>query len=217
MGSPVNIIDSAVNIAKNLDALNDARAKIGTIAQSSNSPITLAISYSQYAKDQAITGQYSSVLTKLGGGSNYVQVSGVDDIHLSDLEGDSKVFGIGVINVDTSALVSRLNLTDHPKISTIGVLNVTVDQLTNPTNDLYASVNSARVSSIGVVNVASTSLNNILRNRKVTSATVTGVAATSVASIGAKTQVTSMTVADLSSNLATSFGNLIGYQKKSFP
>ena len=213
--SPVNIVDSAVNIANNLDALNDARAKIGSIAQSSNSPLTLAINYSQYNKDKNIgTG---SILSKLGTGSNNVQVSGVEDNNLTTLENDSKVVGIGVINVDASVsgrLANRLDLISHSKISTVGIRNVTVDQLTNSVNALYASVNSARVSSIGVVNVASGGLNSILRNGKVTSATVTGVAATSVASVGAKTQVTSITVADLSSKLAASFGNLIGYQNK---
>jgi hypothetical protein len=213
--SPVNIVDSAVNIAKNLDALNDARAKIGSIAQSGPSPLNLVINYSQYNKDKTIGA--GSILSKLGAGSNNVQVSGVDDLNLTTLENDSKVVGIGVINVDASVagrLANRLDLTSHSKISTVGIKNVTVDQLTNSANALYASVNSAKVSSIGVINVASASLNSILRNGKVTSATVTGVAATSVASVGAKTQVTSMTVADLSSNLAASFGNLIGYQNK---
>lgn len=213
LSGPVNIADSAFNIAKNLDALNTsaALAKIGSVSQTGTIQ-NLAITYSQWLTDTNVSGD--SVLDKLGAnnnaaGSNRVIVSSVDDANLTTVKADTRVQSVGVINV------AKLDLSD--RISDVKISSIGVTDLSYPDSDLttYASsLSNNKVTAIGVLNVPSANLNAVLANRKIKTATVTGVLAKDVASIGGKAQVTGMTVADTSLNLANNFNGLLSRQSK---
>ena len=205
---PIDIADTAANIAKNLNALNasGALAKIGTVSQL-GTPSDLAITYNQWTTDNNAGG--SSVLTKLGSGSNNVRVSGVDDSNLATVTGNSNVVKVGVVGVAITDLSSRLT---DPKVSTIGVTGLSQANLSDAA--YVTNLRNVKVTSIGVLNVPSASLNTVLNNAKVKTVTVTGVLAKDVGAVGSRPQVTSMTVSDTSTNLATNFNALIYQQSK---
>jgi hypothetical protein len=216
--APVNIADSAANIAKNLNALNaaGALAKIGngTVSQL-GTPTDLSITYDQWLADTTVAANGTSILEKLGAqanpaGSNNVRVSSVDDSNLATVEADPKVIKVGVTGVAKSDLSARLN---DSQISTIGVGGLSKDDLL-PASNYYNDLRNVKVTSIGVVDVPSANLNAVLTNTKVKSVTVTGVLAKDVASVGSRPQVSNMTVADSSVNLATNFNALINQQNK---
>lgn len=210
----VNIVDTAANIAKNIDALNNAASlsKIGTMAQT-GVPSNLAITYSQWQNDRtaAALPAATSVLTKLAfdtaGTTNRIIVNQVPDASRTNVTTADARTLVGVEGVSVADIDARIADT---RISSIGFSNVLGTDLS-----LYASkFANAKVTALNVVGIASSGLSAVLANNKVKGVTVINTLAKDVGSLAANPRVTGISISDSSLNITRSYATILSRNDK---
>ena len=220
----LQIQDTAANIAKNLDTLQNSSKvspaileKITSISQK-GTPQNIPLTYSQWTN----TNFQTTVLGKFDSGSDIFAVRDLDMLTnasaLSALESEAKVKSIGIVKVakdDLSGILSALNANPPTsKVTTVGVVGLSYSEYSDSASNYYSDVRDRAVTSIGVLDVPSQNLASVLGNTKVKTATVIDVLAKDALKVGSKPQVIEFTVSDTSANLATNFSGMLSKQGK---
>jgi hypothetical protein len=220
----LQIQDTAANIAKNLDTLQNSSkvspailGKITSISQK-GTPQNIPLTYSQWTNTNC-----QNVLAKLDSGSDIFAVRDVDMSTISNqdftnLEAEDRIKSIGAMKVakgDLHDMLAALNANPPTsKVTTIGVVDLSYADYSDSASNYYSDVRDRAVTSIGVLDVPSQNLASVLGNTKVKTATVIDVLAKDALKVGSKPQVINFTVSDTSANLATNFSGMLSKQGK---